>query len=59
MRFIRWIRVLLQGGRCYRCKHYYKPFSCLDGGYCRRWHKRVRFDKDRCAGFEEMERNGK
>lgn len=59
MRFIRWIRVFLQGGRCYRCKYYYKPYSASVGGICSRWHSRLQSDNDRCMDFEEMERNKK
>ena len=56
MRFFKWIRMILQGGRCYRCKHYHKTHSLYDVGYCTRWATRVQMDIDRCAGFEELER---
>lgn len=59
MRFFKWIRMILQGGRCYRCKHYCKPYRFYDAGYCTRWAMKFRRDNDRCAGFDEMERKGK
>lgn len=59
MRFLKWIKVLLQGGRCLRCRHYYKPYRFYDVGYCTRWATKIRFDSDRCADFKEMERMGK
>lgn len=59
MKFFKWIRMILQGGRCYRCKHYHKPYRFYDIGYCTRWATRVQMDIDRCVGFEEMERKDK
>ena len=44
MRFFKWIKVFLQGGRCYRCKHYHKPYRFYDVGYCTRWATRVQMD---------------
>lgn len=53
MRFIKWIRVFLQGGRCFKCKYYRKPFCYYDAGFCTRWSARLQLDEDCCADFEE------
>lgn len=57
MRFLKWIRVFLQGGRCYKCKYYYKPYRVYDAGYCARWKTKYRLDCNLCADFEEWRRN--
>lgn len=57
MRFFRWIKVFLQGGRCYRCKYFYNPHGFR--GYCSRQNHKIRFAEDHCSDFEEMERKGK
>lgn len=54
MRFIKWIRVFMQGGRCFRCKYYYKYW--YDAGFCTRWAARLQLDEDCCADFEKRER---
>ena len=54
MRFFKWIKVFLQGGRCFKCKYYSKPFCYYNAGYSR-WS----LDEDCCADFEEMERKDK
>lgn len=56
MRFFKWIIMFLQGGRCYRCKHYHKPFCYYDAGFCTRWSARLQLDEDCCADFEKRER---
>ena len=53
MRFFKWIRVLLQGGRCFKCKYYRKPFCYYDAGFCTRWAARLQLDEDFCADFEK------
>lgn len=57
MRFFRWIKVFLQGGRCFKCKYYYKHW--YDAGFCTRRAISYRLDSDLCADFKEMERKGK
>ena len=59
MRLFKFILVILQGGRCFRCKHYCKPYKDVKAGYCRRWNDKFKLDEDMCADFERMDRRAK